>query len=574
MSTPHALRSPRVLLAVEALEQRELPDAGWLGSLTSHFQVDPNAAASDRVLVKFRASLESLAGPAAPADFTGLAIGYGMRLGSALNMVEGLYSVQLTGVTVHQALAAFAGNPLVTYVQPDFEIRVERLPNDPNFGSQYALRNTGQWMGVPGADINAETAWDYTTGSGNIVVAVLDTGINYNHPDLAANMWINPGEAQGSAYASSVYGWNFVNNTANPMDDHGHGTHVAGIIGAVGDNGIGVSGVAWNVQLMALKVLNYAGSGFTSSAIQAINFAATRGAHIANASWGGAPYDPALANAINQARAHGMIFVAAAGNQSRNIDVNPFYPASYDFDNMVRVAATDNRDLFASFSNWGPNTVQLAAPGWNILSTSRFGGYVTSSGTSMSAPMVAGALALVWDHNPTWNYQQVIAQVLGTVDPLPSLATRVSTGGRLNVGRALAESPGGGPGGGGSNGGLPGNPPGGGTGGPVQSGSWITGVTSLTSGNSINGFRVTFNSAIQASTFTLADVTQATGPNGNLNLLGVAPVAGSSTQFDITFSPQSAAGTYRCTIGPNVLNLAGVAMDQNQNGVAGEVPGD
>jgi subtilisin-like proprotein convertase family protein len=374
-------------------------------------------------------------------------------------------------------------------------------------------------------------------------------------------MWRNPGESAGSPFQGSVYGWNFVNNNANPMDDNGHGTHVAGIIGAVGNNGVGVSGVAWNVQLMAVKILNYAGSGFTSDAIRGLNFAVSRGAKIANNSWGGAPYDPALASAINEARAQGVIVVAAAGNQGRNIDTTPFYPASYQFDNVVRVAATDNRDALASFSNFGVGTVQLAAPGVNIISTSRTGGYVSMSGTSMAAPMVSGALALVWDQNPSWSYQQVIQRVLSTVDPIPALASRVSTGGRLNLGRALA----GGSAGGGGNGGGGGSSP---------TAAWVTSLTALTISSTLVGFRLTFSSPIQASSFTLEDVVAASGPQGNLTVTGVTAVPGSNTQFDVNVAPQSMAGTYRLTIGPQILTLSGVPMDQNRNGIPGETPAD
>lgn len=551
---------PRVALFVEALENRELPSSSPL--LPVPPAGNSTGAAIDRVLVRFRDSLARLAGSPASGDFTGLPIGAGMRIGEALSLVNGLYEVKLTGIPLHQALTAFANNPLVAYAQPDFEIRAQAVPNDPSFANQWALRNTGQFNGTAGADIKATEAWNYTTGSGQIIVAVLDSGINYNHPDLAANMWRNPGESSGSQFQGSVYGWNFVNNSPNPMDDNGHGTHVAGIIGAVGNNGVGISGVAWNVQLMAVKILNYAGSGFTSDAIRGLNFAVSRGAKIANNSWGGAPYDPALANAINEARAQGVIVVAAAGNQGRNIDTTPFYPASYQFDNVVRVAATDNRDALANFSNFGVGTVQLAAPGVNIISTSRTGGYVSMSGTSMAAPMVSGALALVWDQNPSWNYQQVIQRVLSTVDSVPALATRVSTGGRLNLARALAGGSTGGGGGG----------TGGGSGSP--SAAWVTSMTSVVNSSLLVGFRVTFSAPIQASTFTPEDVVSATGPQGNLTVTGISPVSGSTTQFDVNVAPQSVAGTYRLTIGPQILTLSGAPMDQNRNGIPGENPGD
>jgi hypothetical protein len=329
-------------------------------------------------------------------------------------------------------LSAFQSLPGVAYVQPDYQVSATYVPDDTQFGSQNDL-------GV----IQATAAWDVATGTGTTIVAVIDTGVDYNHPDLAANIWTNPGEVPGNGvddnqdgYVDDVHGFDFVNYDGDPMDDHSHGTHVAGTIGAVGNNGLGIAGVTWNVQIMALKFLNSSGSGSTSNAISALNYAVSHGAKISNNSWGGGGYNQALYDAINSARARGHIYVAAAGNNASSNDSTPFYPASYDLSNVISVAATDNNDNLASFSNYGLS-VSLAAPGVGILSTMPGGGYGYKNGTSMAAPHVAGALALIWDAHPTWTYQQVINQVLSTADVLPSLQGKVGSGGRLNLAAAL-----------------------------------------------------------------------------------------------------------------------------------------
>jgi subtilisin-like proprotein convertase family protein len=221
------------------------------------------------------------------------------------------------------------------------------------------------------------------------------------------------------------------------MDDNGHGTHVAGTIGAVGNNGVGVAGVNWHARIMALKFLDSSGSGYTSDAVRALNFAVAHGAKVVNASFGGGGYDQAMATALANARAKGVIVVAAAGNDGTDNDANPVYPANYTGDNLVSVAATDRNDRLASFSNYGRTTVDIAAPGVGIYSTLPNGKYGSYSGTSMATPHVAGALALVWDAHPTWTYKQVIAAVLNTADRLSALSGKVATG-RLDVARAIA----------------------------------------------------------------------------------------------------------------------------------------
>ena len=259
---------------------------------------------------------------------------------------------------------------------------------------------------------------------------MIDTGVDYNHPDLAANIWTNPGEIagdgidnDGNGYVDDVHGYDFINNDGNPMDDHGHGTHVAGTIGAVGNNGLGVAGINWNVQIMALKFLDATGSGSTSDAIEALNYAVANGAHDLSTTVRAAIRTRrALYDALSDAATPAMIFVAAAGNDGANNDQTPFYPAGYDLDNIVTVAATDRNDQLASFSNYGATTVDLAAPGVDILSTKPNSAYQTSSGTSMAAPHVAGVVALVRGLHPDWTYRQVIDQVLGHGRLLAGLA--------------------------------------------------------------------------------------------------------------------------------------------------------
>jgi subtilisin family serine protease len=359
---------------------------------------------------------------------------------------NGLYRLSLKpSVSVDQAISALERKSSVALVQPDYRVQISALPNDSSLGSLWGLHNTGQNGGVADADIDAPEAWNTNTGTRRTVVAVIDTGVDYRHPDLAANMWRNSDEIPGNGkdddrngYKDDVYGYDFANGDSNPMDDNGHGTHVAGTIGAVGNNGIGVAGVNWNTRIMALKFLDSSGSGYLSNAVKAINFAVANGANVINASFGGGGYNSAMATAISNARSRGVIVVAAAGNDGTNNDTNAVYPANYSGDNLIAVAATDRSDRLASFSNYGRTTVDIAAPGVGIYSTLPNGRYGTYSGTSMATPHVAGAIALVWDAHPTWTYRQVIDAVLGSTDSLSSLTNRVAHG-RLNVARAIAD---------------------------------------------------------------------------------------------------------------------------------------
>jgi subtilisin family serine protease len=349
------------------------------------------------------------------------------------------------GASVEEAIKFYAGTPGVLAAQPNYVYRIDNAPNDPRFPELYGMTKIG-----------APAAWDLSTGSPSVVVAVIDTGVRYAHEDLSPNVWTNPGEIaangiddDGDGFVDDVHGWDFDHNDADPDDDNGHGTHCAGTIGAVGNNGLGVAGVNWNVRLLAVKTHDSAGNSTSAKVIAAFNYVTmlrARGVNVrvTSNSWGGAPeapaFDQALSAAIAAAGAAGILNVFAAGNANTNTDSQPFYPASYNVANLVSVAASDQNDSRASFSNFGATTVDLAAPGVGILSTSGAGApntYVTLSGTSMAAPHVAGAAALLSAFQPSLSASSLKATLLGTVDQLAQWSGKTLTGGRLNVGRAL-----------------------------------------------------------------------------------------------------------------------------------------
>lgn len=369
-----------------------------------------------------------------------------------LKALDGLQIVSLPpGCEVPSAIRRYVDSGLVEFAEPDLRLDLAAVPNDPRFadGTLWPFRNEGQSAGKPGADIDATAAWEITTGSTNVVVAIIDSGVRLSHLDLAANLWVNPGEIPGNGldddndgYVDNVHGINTTSSIDPPVDLNGHGTQVAGLVGAVGNNGIGGTGVAWRTQLMICRFTDDAGNVFMSEAAEAINFARAKGAHVINASFINTIYSPSLYTAINACRAAGIIVVAAAGNAGVNIDLTPHYPASFFLDNIVAVAATTRNDELASFSNYGANTVQLAAPGAEVFSTdfSADDAYGTNSGTSFSAPLVAGALALLRSLYPTEDYRLLIHQLCRTTDPVPGLAGRCVSGGRLNLARALDPS--------------------------------------------------------------------------------------------------------------------------------------
>jgi subtilisin family serine protease/subtilisin-like proprotein convertase family protein len=538
-------------LALEVLEARTvlasaasamLPELGDL-------VIDPTSFHASRVLVGLRPG----------SDMHRLERAPGAAIASARPLIGSLWEFDLErSSSVEAALAALRTDPAVAYAEPDYTLRIAATPNDPQYSSLWGLHNTGQTGGTPDADIDAPEAWDLTTGTSSTIVAVIDTGVDYNHPDLAANIWTNEDEISGdgidndgNGYVDDIHGYDFINEDGNPLDDQGHGTHVAGTIGAVGNNGVGVTGINWNVQIMALKFLGADGSGSTSDAIQALNYAVAMGAQLSNNSYGDTQFSQAFRNALEAARQAGHIFVAAAGNNGTNNDgASPFYPASYDAANVIAVAASDHNDRLASFSNFGATTVDLAAPGVDIRSTTPGNAYGTSSGTSMASPHVAGVVGLVRGLHPEWTYQQVIDQVLSSVDFPPALEGVTATGGRLNAARAV---------------GVPD------TDGPRIIATSPSGATA----GPLSVVRVTFNEPVDPNSFTAADVVSFTGPAGSIAVAGVGTVAGSRDRsFDITFAPQFAKGGYEMVIGPSVFDLAGNPMNQDADGVSGEVPAD
>jgi subtilisin-like proprotein convertase family protein/subtilisin family serine protease len=354
------------------------------------------------------------------------------------------------GWTVGQAIERLARHPAIEYVEPNYTVYLSVVPNDPSFGNLWGLHNTGQAGGTAGADIQAVDAWNATTGSAEIVVGIVDTGIDYTHPDLAANMWRNPGEVagngvddDGNGYIDDIHGINTIAGSGDPMDDHDHGSHCAGTIGAVGGNGVGVAGVSWNVSMVGLKFLSAAGSGSTADAIEAINYAVAlknRGVNlrVLNNSWGGGGFSQALQDAIATANNAGILFVAAAGNNAGNNDSTPHYPSSYDVPNVLAVASTTRTDAISSFSNYGASSVDMGAPGSEILSTTTGNAYAVFSGTSMATPHVAGAAALVLSFNHALTVAELKDILISSGDPISALAGWTVSGKRLNVASAVA----------------------------------------------------------------------------------------------------------------------------------------
>lgn len=328
---------------------------------------------------------------------------------------------------------------------------VPGLPNDKGIPFLWGMYNWGQKdverrVGRAGSDISVLPLWSQgLTGSHDVIVGVVDTGIDLKHPELLPNLFVNRAEIPGNrvdddrnGYVDDVMGWNSITGTGKSQDDHGHGTHCAGTIGAVGNNKEGVTGVVWNVRLLPLKFLNSNGFGTTEDAIEAIAYGRKMGVHILNNSWGGDTYSRGLEEEIERARDAGILFVVAAGNEASDNDRTPRYPASYTVSNMLTVAATDNQDQLAGFSNYGGNSVHVAAPGLHIMSTTSGRSYDNMSGTSMAAPHVAGAAALLKSVRPEWGVSEIRERLIRSSEPVPSLRRKVLARGRIHVARALA----------------------------------------------------------------------------------------------------------------------------------------
>jgi thermitase len=355
-----------------------------------------------------------------------------------------------------ETVAQYLALPEVEYAEPNMEISIPEAvdtsllpvhPADPKFEEQWALSNSGQRGGTQGADISAMLAWAITTGDDDVVVAVLDSGVDYTHEDLAPNMWKRPASvtAYHDAELGSVDdedGFNAIDNASDPMDENGHGTHCAGIIGAEGGNNVGITGVNWKVRIMPLKFMNAGGFGTTKDAIEAINYVINRkkagvNVRIISASWGSTQRSRALEDAIRAAYENDILFVAAAGNATVDNDRQPHFPSSYNVPNVVSVAALDRNDQLAKFSNYGLKSVAIAAPGKDILSTWLGNSYEEKSGTSMATPVVSGVAALIVAENPRMSVDQLKKRLLASVDPLPALKGKITTGGRVNAAKAL-----------------------------------------------------------------------------------------------------------------------------------------
>ena len=407
--------------------------------------------ASDEILVKYR----NAAGPAFSSELKKSKRWRRKVLRMFRN--AGIHRVQIpAGMTVSEAIANCQDDPDVAYVEPNYVRHLSDFPNDPGFSDQWGLDNTGQTGGALGADINAVQAWDIQTGQREVVVAVIDTGADLDHEDLHHNIWKNTAEDwhdgnpghngvddDGNGRIDDYYGWDFANEDNMPDDDYGHGSHVCGIIGATGDNGIGVTGVNWDVSIMPLKILDSKGNGTVADEIEAIEYAIENGAQIINASYTGFSYSYMEHEAIKDARNAGVLFVAAAGNKGTSCDQTPAYPSSHGLANIVSVAATDHRDALASFSNYGPLSVDVAAPGKRIMSTYGDNTYRSANGTSMAAPYVSGLAALVWAEDVAENgtftisYGQVKSRIFNGVEVLSSLSGTILSAGRINAYNSL-----------------------------------------------------------------------------------------------------------------------------------------
>ena len=397
---------------------------------------------ADEVIIKFRPGADAASISSAQEALNATVLETTQTLG--------IQRLELNEITVEQAISNFNENAAladtIEYIEPNFIYQTQdTVPNDPRYEELYGLNNTGQTGGIEDADIDAPQAWDIQTGN-DVVIGVIDSGVDYNHPDINDNMWTNPGETpdngiddDGNGFVDDFYGYDFVNEDGDPFDDNSHGTHVSGTIAAEGNNDTGVTGVNWDAQIMGLKFLNAGGSGNTFDAIEAIEYSILNGAQLTNNSWGGGGFSLALQDAIAAAGEAGQLFVAAAGNFSQNNDTNPFYPASYDLDNIISVAATDDEDQLATFSHFGATSVDLGAPGVSTLSTVPGNSYGFKSGTSMATPHVSGAIGLALSQNPELTSSEVKELILDTTDEIPALTGITVSDGRLNAFNAVAE---------------------------------------------------------------------------------------------------------------------------------------
>ncbi len=419
---------------------RHIPAETHLNASGAAPQFTPN-----RLLIAFNAT----ATPAQRAQFLSAR---GLSVAKRFNFNDTLVIETLPGADLVAQLRDLKASSLIKFAELDERVQSTALfPNDPSFSQLWGLHNVGQSGGTIDADIDAPEAWELYTGGTEVVIAVIDSGIDYTHPDLISNLWINPGEIpgnglddDGNGYIDDIFGIDTINGDSDPMDGDSHGTHVAGTIAGVGNNGTGVTGVNWNAKIMSLKFLDDDGFGSTAAAIEAIDYMVTMKTQygvnlvVSNNSWGGGGFSQALQDAIGSSINAGILFVAAAGNFAINNDVDPFYPASYALEGIISVAATDRNDQLANFSHFGQTSVDIAAPGVSILSTVPGGGYALFDGTSMASPHVAGVAALLAGYSPGTSVIGLKQAILGGADVLPNLNGTSVTGGRLNAAQSMA----------------------------------------------------------------------------------------------------------------------------------------
>jgi subtilisin family serine protease len=354
----------------------------------------------------------------------------------------GTWSVDLTGNRGAVAAARWLNRrPQIDYAELNLKFQTEAIPNDPFFSTQWSLHQAND------VDINLPEAWSITTGSATTLIAVIDSGIDYNHPDLASHIYVNPREVasngrddDGNGYIDDTRGWNFVDRNANATDDNGHGTHVAGIVAATTNNAVGMAGVNQQAQILPLKFIDRWGAGSIGDAVAAIRYAVHQGARVLNASWATPTRSRALNEVIAWAGSRGAVFVTAAGNEGVNNALVRSYPAMDRHSNTLSVAAIEPSGRLAPWSNFGATTVDLAAPGASVLSTTPGGGHASWSGSSMAAPHVAGVVSLILARHPEYSASQLVARVRTTVKPLATLRNRVITGGMVDAARAVDDA--------------------------------------------------------------------------------------------------------------------------------------
>lgn len=410
--------------------------------------------APDQLIVKFKSYIDESSRAALLAKLQAQRIEHLALIDAELIHVPKEHSLSELMGTLHS-------NPWVQYAEPNYALKTSAtaapVPNDSYFSNQWGLKNTGQFNGKTGADIEAPASWQLYKPKMVVTVAVIDTGVDYTHPDLTWNISIskmedinqdglltkkdlNGKDEDKNGYKDDVAGWNFVDNNSESMDDNGHGTHVAGIIAAQVNNRAGIAGVAGQgyVKILPLKFLDKNGSGYTSNAVKAIDYAISKNAQIVNCSWGGSASNQSLYDAFQRFQAKGGLVVAAAGNNAGNDDKTPLYPASYNLKNEIAVASMNSDDTLSSFSNYGTTTVQLGAPGAYIFSTYPGNRYAYMSGTSMAAPFVSGVAALVWSQKGATTGADVKNIILSKVRHVKVLEGKTTTGGALDAKNALS----------------------------------------------------------------------------------------------------------------------------------------